>query len=179
MAEQPGPSIHLSIQVQSGPYCLLSLAPVDGPVLSALDHDFHLAGIIPSVTFILDIPGDPADSFFNGRVFVTCKDKIFEQSSPFRHGAELGRILDNHFCADGVLEQKLLLLYTDGGPDHRVTYGSVQVSLICLFVQYDLDVLIAVRTAPGNSWTNLAERVIPVLNLALQNIALECSRMSS
>ena len=60
-----------------------SLAPVDDPVLSAMDHDFHLAGIIPSVAFILDIPGDPADSFFNGRMFVTCKDKIFEQSSPF------------------------------------------------------------------------------------------------
>lgn len=32
-----------------------SLAPVDGPLLSAMDHDFHLAGIIPSVAFILDI----------------------------------------------------------------------------------------------------------------------------
>jgi hypothetical protein len=49
-----------------------------------------------------------------------------------------------------------------------------------MFVRYDLDVLhvIAVRTAPGNSWTHLAERVMPVLNLALQNVALERSRMS-
>ena len=39
-----------------------SLAPVDDPLLSAMDHDFHLAGIIPSVAFILDIPCDPADS---------------------------------------------------------------------------------------------------------------------
>ena len=155
-----------------------SLAPLDGPVLSAMDHDFHLAGIIPSVAFVLDIPDNPADSFFNGRVFVTCKDKIFEHSSPFRHGAELGRILENHLCAEGVLKQKMLLLYTDGGPDHRVTYGSVQVSLICMFIQFDLDILIAVRTAPGNSWTNLAETVMPVLNLALQNVALERSRMS-
>ena len=30
-----------------------SLALVDGPALSALDHDFHLAGIIPSVPFVL------------------------------------------------------------------------------------------------------------------------------
>ena len=72
----------------------------------------------------------------------------------------------------------MLLPCTDGGPDHRVTYGSVQVSLICAFIQFDLDVLIAVRTAPGNSWTNLTERVMPVLNLALQNIPLEHSQMS-
>ena len=47
-----------------------SLAPVDGPILGALDHDFHLAGIIPSVAFILDIPSDPLDSFFNGQVLI-------------------------------------------------------------------------------------------------------------
>ena len=58
------------------------------------------------------------------------------------------------------------------------SHGSVQMSLICLFVQYDVDVLIAVRSVPRNSWTNLAERVMPVLNVALQNVALECSRNS-
>ena len=45
-----------------------SLSPVDGPVLSAKDRDFHLAGVIPSVAFVLDIPDNPADSFFNGLV---------------------------------------------------------------------------------------------------------------
>ena len=74
--------------------------------------------------------------------------------------------------------QCMVLLYTDGGPDHRLTYGSVQVSLLCLFIRFNLNLLIAVRTAPGNSWTNLAERVMPVLNLALQNVALERSKMS-
>ena len=72
----------------------------------------------------------------------------------------------------------MVLLYPDGGPDHRLTYGSVQVSLLCLFIRFNLNLLIAVRTAPGNSWTNLAERVMPVLKLALQNVALERSKMS-
>ena len=44
-----------------------SLSPVDGPVLSAKDHDFHLAGVIPSVAFVLDVPDNPADPF-NGLV---------------------------------------------------------------------------------------------------------------
>ena len=32
-----------------------SLAPVSGSILSALDHDFQLAGVIPCVAFVLDI----------------------------------------------------------------------------------------------------------------------------
>ena len=88
-----------------------SLASLEGPNLSALDHDFHLVGIVPSVAFVLDIPGNPLDSFFNGGVFVTCKDKIFEQSSPFRHGAELARILDNHFCNEGVLKESVHIAF--------------------------------------------------------------------
>ena len=84
------------------------------------------------------------DSFFNGRVFGTCKDKIFEQSSPFRHGVELARVLDNHFCNEGVLKESVVLLYTDGGPDQRLTYGSIQVSLLCLSIRFNLDLVIAV-----------------------------------
>ena len=91
-----------------------SLVPVDDPLLSAMDHD--LAGVIPSVAFILDIPCDPADSFFNGRVFVTCKDKMFDQSSPFRHGAEVCRILENHLCADGILKEKFCFSILMVGP---------------------------------------------------------------
>ncbi|CAJ0630111.1 4507_t:CDS:10, partial [Entrophospora sp. SA101] len=34
---------------------------------------------------------------------------------------------------------EMLLLYTDGSPDHRTIFGSVQISLICLFLQGDFD----------------------------------------
>ncbi len=34
-----------------------------------------------------------------------------------------------------------MLFYTDGGPDHNVTFISVQLSLIALFLQHDLDML--------------------------------------
>ncbi len=47
------------------------LASVDGPILSVLDHNLHLAGIVPSVAFVLDTPGSSLDSSFNGRIFVT------------------------------------------------------------------------------------------------------------
>ena len=33
-----------------------SLVALDGPQLLALDHDFHVHGIVPSVAFFVDIP---------------------------------------------------------------------------------------------------------------------------
>lgn len=72
-----------------------------------------------------------------------------------------------------------LLLFTDGGSDHRTTYAPVKLSLIILFKILDLDILIAARTAPGHSWANPAERIMSLLNLAYQNVALYRSEMNS
>ena len=60
----------------------------------------------------------------------------------------------------------------DGGPDHRLTYASVQQSLLALFIQLNLDFLCAVRTPPHNSWKNPAERIMSILNLALQGVGI-------
>ena len=67
---------------------------------------------------------------------------------------------------------------SDCGTDHRLSYGSVQVALLALFIQLNLDVLIAVRTCPYQSWSNTAERRMSLLNLALQNVSLERQAMS-
>ena len=40
-----------------------SLVPLHGPQLQALDHDFHLHGILPSVAFFVNVPEGPSDSF--------------------------------------------------------------------------------------------------------------------
>jgi len=45
----------------------------------------------------------------------------------------------------------ILCLYTDSGPDHQYTFGSVQISLVTLFLAGDFDMLMAVRTAPHHS----------------------------
>ena len=82
-------------------------------------------------------------------------------------------------CADDFVggNKSVLLVLSDGGPDHRLSYGSVQVSLLALLFRLNLDMLIAVRTCPYQSWTNPAERVMSILNLALQNISLERKEM--
>ena len=63
------------------------------------------------------------------------------------------------------------MIYSDGRPDHRLTYHSVHLSLILVFVNLDLNLSIAAQTAPGHSWTNPVERLMSLLNHAYQNVA--------
>ena len=154
------------------------LAPASGPELVATDHDFHVGGLVPSVTFISDIPTNSLDSFFRGKICVTTKDKVFEASSPFRHATELLKILREHLSQNETdLDTPILAIMTDGGPDHRLTYETVKASLVEVFMQLDLDMLVAIRTAPNHSWVNPAERCMSILNLALQHVALARSEM--
>ena len=134
------------------------------------DHDFTKFSLVPSVTLVNDIPDDVSKSWYTGRVFVSLKDAALEPSSPLRHITELEHILVDE-------ERKVLLLYSDGGPDHRVTYLSVQVSLIALFIKHNLDYLCAARTAPCHSWRNPVERIMSVLNLGLQCVGLMRKKM--
>ena len=46
-----------------------------GSRLQALDRDFYIYGIVPSVAFFVDIPVCVPDSFFRGNTFITNKDK--------------------------------------------------------------------------------------------------------
>ena len=86
-----------------------AIVPHDGPTLTALDHDFYLAGITPSVAFLSSIPGSIDDSFFNGKVTVTVKDKVLQPSCPLRHAAELNRIIFSQY-ADAI--PPIMFLYS-------------------------------------------------------------------
>lgn len=72
----------------------------------------------------------------------------------------------------------ILLIYTDGGPDHRCTYMSVKLSMIALFLDLNLDNLIALRTAPSNSWANPVERIMSIVNIGLQGVGVMRSKRS-
>ena len=139
-----------------------------------MDHDFHVAGITSSVVFLSSIPSSIDETFFSGDVCVITKDKAFQPSSPMRHARELERVIEDKY---GDQYPPILFMYSDGGPDHRLTFGSVQVAIVCLFLRLNLDMIVAVRCAPHQSWTNLAERCMSILNLALQNVALHRESM--
>lgn len=133
------------------------------------DHDFTKFSLIPSVSLVVNIPEEVTDSWYSGQVFIGLKEGAYEPSSPLRHVTELSGTLTKYGLLNG---KSVLFLYTDGGPDHRLTYLSVKLSLICLFLVCDLDYLCACRTAPCHSWRNPAERVMSLVNLGLQSIGL-------
>ena len=132
------------------------------------DHDFTKFSLVPSVILVNDIPTEITGSWYSGQVFFALKEGAFEPSSPIRHVTELISSLEQL----ATTKPMLLLYYTDGGPDHRLTYLSVQVALIALFRRLDLDYLCAARTAPCHSRKNPVERVMSIFNLGLQSVGL-------
>ena len=118
-----------------------SVIPIS-TVLGALDHDVNSKrSYTPSVSLEVEIL-DELDSFYWGQITVALEGSVLQPSSPFCHATEIKELLQDHV-------KPALMIYSDGGPDHRLTYHSVQLSLISVFVNLDLDMLIAARTAPG------------------------------
>ena len=126
------------------------------------DHGFTCMSIVPSVCFIIDIPKSVKSSWYTGKILVGLKEAVFEPSSPPRHIAELYDIV----TSQDLQMKPIMFMYTNSGPDHRLTYLSVQLSFISLFLKFDLDFLCVYRTAPFHSWRNPAERIL--LNLGFQ-----------
>jgi hypothetical protein len=92
------------------------------------DHDTSTKlKIIPSTILIPE--SVDGGSFYRGTVCNILRDGIFQPSLPLRHSAEVRKML-------GVIEnlsKPIRVLYSDDGPDHRVTYPSVQIALVALF----------------------------------------------
>lgn len=122
------------------------------------------ASLTPSVILKCAIPASSAESFVAGQVYVAVNDSTYQSASPFRHGALLCKILPS---------VPILFKFTDSGTDQRNSIESVKCASICIFKEMNLDMLVLGRCAPGQSWINPAERVMSILNLGLQNCALE------
>ena len=93
------------------------------------DHDFTKFSLISSVALSVDIPTDVAESWYAGDVFIGLKEGVFKPSSWHRHMAEL---LDIIHSLDLLSDKSVLFLYSDGAPDHHLTYTSIQLSHIAL-----------------------------------------------
>lgn len=139
------------------------------------DHDFTRFSIIPSVSLFVDIPENIESSWYTGQVKVGLKEGAFEPSSPQRHAIELQKIFEE----SGFSSNPVCFVYCDGGPDHRLTYVSVQASFISLFRNLDLDLLCVARTAPFHSWRNPVERIMSLLNMGLQSVGLMRKEMDA
>ena len=153
------------IAVSTGVRGKKTIAPVSS-VLSATDHDMTKSSLTPSVVLKCAIPETLEESFYRGHVTTVVNDSVFQPASPFRHAAVLTKL---------IKDEKVVLKFTDGGTDQRNNLESIKCASICLFLEHNLDMLIHARCAPGQSWTNPAERVMSLLNVALQNCALQRS----
>ena len=138
--------------------------------LSVGDYDFTKFKLIPSVSLICEVPSSIEESFYRGQITVSIKDATFEPSTPLRHATELKSNL--RALSVNTIRHPVLLLYSNGGPDHNVTFGSVKISLIALFRSMNLDYLLAMRTCPGHSFRNPVERCMSILNLGLQAVGM-------
>ena len=78
----------------------------------------------------------------------------------------------------GKMNDAFVLAFTDGGPDHNISFLNVMISWLEYVIMGKCDFLIVARTSPTQSWTNLVERLMSVLNLALSNCALSQDLMS-
>jgi len=117
------------------------------------DNDFTKFSLISSVAFIIDIPVAIDESWYDGEVYIGLKDAVYEPSSPLQHLTELYSILVTR-----IGKRKALFIYTDGGADHCLTFVSVQLALVALFI--NLNFICAGRTCPYHSWRNPVERIM-------------------
>ena len=62
------------------------------------------------------------------KYYVGVKDAIFEASSGLRHSTELSKIIHQL-----ISDKPILLLYSDGSPDHNLTFAANHLALIYLF----------------------------------------------
>ena len=126
----------------------------------------------------MDIPDNSRDSFYDGTIHVTVKDKVFQPSTALRHTVETVKLIREYRSPDDVNSRyPVLLEYSDGGPDHNTTFWTVKIAQVMKFIMLDLDLLVAARTAPSHSYVNMAERSMSLLNLALQHCALARTAM--
>ncbi|GET59608.1 hypothetical protein GLOIN_2v1779779 [Rhizophagus irregularis DAOM 181602=DAOM 197198] len=126
-----------------------TLTSTEGKITEADHDDFTKLSLTPSVTLFVNIPDNISESFYDGKVYVCYKDTVFQPSSALRNSTEFFNLVNQQYQNQPL--PSILSLYTDGSPDHRCTFGSVQVALICLFLASDFDMLIAVRTVPHHS----------------------------
>ena len=137
--------------------------------LEASDHNFRVASVTPSVNLICSIRNEPLGLFYGGQVYVGLKNSIFQTSNPLWQVVELIDVLHDEFATI----PPYLVLLTDGGGDHNITFLFNQCILLALFKILDLDILNVGRCAPCQSYINPAERVMSLINIDLQGLSLD------
>ena len=172
-----GDTVHISTGVRSN--IKSSIIAPDSPVIQACDHDFHVGNLTLSATLRCNIPKEIGGSFFIGdsddgfgKIYYTLRDSIFDPSHVFDHTAQLIDALDRD-----SLKPFVVVLQTDGGPDHSIKFLTTKLALLAMFVLLDLDHFLVLRGAPNGSAFNAIERAMSPANHALSNVSIKRAEM--
>ena len=138
-------------------------------MLQAANHDFASITLTPTVTLLHDFPEKIDGSWYRGQPYVYLKITATEPSTAIPNAAEIKEVLLSKYgCKEEV--PPILIMYTDGGPEHRTTFLTVKLAAIYPYKSLNLDMILHLRTAPGHSYRNPPERVNCILNLELYGI---------
>ena len=140
------------------------------------DHDFSTISLISTVILVNDMPESVDKSWYRGKACVGINISSTDPSIASQNVTKVADVLIEKVATKEAVPP-VLILYTDGGPEHRTTFLSVRIALVCLQKYLDLDQVLAVRTAPGHSYRNSAEKINCLLNIGLYEI--ECMRQRS
>ncbi|CAG8620202.1 14781_t:CDS:2, partial [Racocetra fulgida] len=111
------------------------------------DYDYTKLSLTPSISLFTNIPENPIQSFYSEQVYIVLKDTTFKASSALRHATEFYNSIEQHYSNTSSLPE-IIIIYTDRGSNHHCNFGSVQISLISLFLNDNFDLVIATHIAP-------------------------------
>ena len=146
------------------------------------------------MALVIKTPASVTDSWQHGRLIALVKEGGTQVSSPIRPSVELLKKLDFIVQDEDSKLQRLgrltnipeattkpycLFLRSDGGSDHHPKHILVQIAQLYLMLVLDLDCLVHEITARDVSHTNEVKGCMPVANVALQNQAFACTKMSA
>jgi hypothetical protein len=146
----------------------------------ALDHGVGaLSKITPSMTLIHDPPSKVDGSWYRGQLICTLKEALSQPSTAMRHATELCTAIEKHVdlhmgelaaSFNGTFPQ-ILVVGSDGGGDHNTTFMSVMLAHLATFIKEDSEMVLARRAAPYNSYTQVLERCMTIMNMAWQGLS--------
>ena len=67
----------------------------------------------------------------------------------------------------------IILVKTNGGPDHNIKHISNFLSMVALFILGGMYRLVAIKGCPVLSFQNIAKQAMYILNLSISNLALK------
>ena len=144
-------------KVAAHDYSKLSIIP-DGILLHQIPETENVTNPPEKITECETQESQPkVGGWYAGNAHYCFKNMVSEGSTSLRGIAEIGKVLDKEFQTSALPER--LYLITDGAADRNIVHVSVQKALVSLFLKFNLEEIIAVRTAAYMSYYNPIERV--------------------